>query len=67
MTHFGEIVTCDHLVAERDDAMSMEGYSYGVLFYDIYSQFIGAFPTLSKTSIETLNSLRAFKGNDSIE
>ena len=66
LTHFGEIVTCDHIIAEGDGE-SAEGHAYGIVLYDVYSQFIGSYPSLTKTAVETLRHLREYKGSDEIE
>ena len=56
--HFGDIVTCDHLVSDGSRSMSAAGSSYGFMLYDIKTQYLGAFPCATKSGIDTLNSLR---------
>ena len=67
LCRFGEVVTCDHLVAEAAHNNSIEGHGYAVLFYDLYSEFVGCYPTLTKTGIEALHALQHFRGRQGID
>ena len=67
LTYFGEIVTCDHIVSETPGAKSIEGHLYALMFFCLFSKFIGAYPALTKTGMETLQYLQTFRGKDHIE
>ena len=58
LTRFGEVVTCDHIVAEALMSNSIEGHMYGVVLYDLKTKFMGAFPALTKTGAETLQCVQ---------
>ena len=67
LTYFGEIITCDHLVAETPGAQSIEGHLYALMFFCLFSKFLGAYPVLTKTGMETLQCLQTFRGKDQID
>ena len=64
---FGEAVTCDHIIAETQARESIEGHMYAVVIYDLYTRFVGAYPSLTKTSMETLQHLQKWRGKDEIK
>ena len=45
---FGELVTCDHIVAEADENMSVDQHCYTVMMYDVFTQFLIAYPPMTK-------------------
>ena len=63
---FGDIVTCDHLVSNNESARSSSGHTHGFMLYDIKTQFVGAYPCLTKSGVDTLACLRQFMGSDRI-
>ena len=64
---FGDIVTCDHLIAESEPNKSVEDDMYGVMFYDVWSDYLGAYPVKSKTGVDTSLALQHFRGKQHVQ
>ena len=50
--------------AEEGTAQSVEGHSYAFVIHDVYTQFVGAYPSMTKSGPETLSRLRQFLSDD---
>ena len=67
LERLGQVVTCDHIIANSEMKQSIEGHTCAVVFYDLCTQFLGAYPSLTKTAAETHEWLKRYKGTAPIE
>ena len=62
----GEVVTCDHIIAEAAKHQSIEGHMYAIVLFDLFSRFMFAYPALTKTGAETLTAVQHYRGRNGI-
>ena len=63
-TKFGDIVTADHVsFAEEGGIYGLNGKVIALVLKDIYSGFLGAYPSDSKNSDEVYIAIQHFLGN----
>ena len=64
--HFGDAVTMDHVDANSEEMRGIEGDRDLLVIYDLATGCLGAYPVKTKSSVEVLQSLTHFAGEDHI-
>ena len=66
MAKFGDIVTCDHVVAPAMRMQGMGGEKYGLSVKDLFAGMIAIYPAIRQDTDETVQALRHFAGRKKI-
>ncbi len=59
---FGDIITCDHIVASRDDAEGLLSDKTAMTIYDMASHFTACYPLKSKRADDAYRALQHYRG-----
>ena len=59
---FGEQVTADHLVSNRNDSLGVEGSAYAVVIFDLGTRYLDCYPTADKGATEARLALQDYIG-----
>ena len=63
---FGEIVTCDHVVAPAMRMQGLGGEKYGLSVRDLFTGMIAIYPTTTHDTEATTTALKQFAGRKKI-
>ena len=62
ISHFGEIITCDHVVSPSMRMQGLGGEKAGLSVKDLFTGMIAIYPTIRQDADETLLALKHFAG-----
>ena len=66
LDHFGEIVTCDHVVAPAMRMQGLGGEKYGLSVRDLFTGMIAIYPSTNHDTPATLAAMKEFAGRKKI-
>ena len=61
-TKYGDQVTADHLISNREDCQGVEGSAYAVVIFGIGTRYLECYPPADKGATEARLSLQDFIG-----
>ncbi len=59
---FGDVITCDHIIASKDEAEGLISDTTALTIYDLGTHFTGCYPLKTKTSDDARRALQHFRG-----